>query len=214
MLLATAATVIFDSSLVVAAAAFFSFALFWFRHRTYLKAEWSYARLGNGFTAFRLALMLVVAASVSDLSSAVIFLLFLVNISLDVADGYAARKYGRETEFGATFDQETDAFFVLVAGLYFHLAIGYGLWVLIPGLLRYGYRLVGWSLQGRRLEERRRPLLAVLAGVNFGLITLAVILPAASQYGILVMSTGLVTASFSVSFWELFRHSDDRSSAQ
>jgi len=211
MLLATAVTIFLQSPAPVAAAAILSFAAFWFRHRGYLKTAWPLARLGNGLTALRLMLILFVAFSIDAASSVLVFVLFLANISLDVADGYAARNYGRATEFGAAFDLETDAFFVLVAGLYFYHAAGYGPWVLIPGLLRYGYRLAAWSLKGERFRERRRPLLARLAGVNFGLITLAVILPATSQYGILLLSTGLVSASFAISFWELCRISDGHS---
>ncbi len=100
--------------------------------------RWSYARLGNCLAGLRLTLILIVAFSINEISMFLVFLLFLANISLDVAEGYAARKYGRASEFGAAFDQEIDAFFVLVAGMYFYQSVGLEYWVLIPGLLRYG----------------------------------------------------------------------------
>ena len=178
--------------------------------------KWTKYSVGFGLVVSSLiaqpadVLILIVAYSINEISMFLVFLLFLANILLDIAEGYAARKYGRASEFGAAFDQEIDAFFVLVAGMYFYQLVGLEYWVLIPGLLRYGYRLVAWSLKGEQLEKRRRPLLAVMAGVNFCLITVVVMLPASPQFDILVISTAVVSASFSISLWEVFGYPDDR----
>jgi phosphatidylglycerophosphate synthase len=60
----------------------------------------------------------------------------------DGVDGYLARRTGRVSDFGAHFDMEVDACYVLVLsrGL-FELGLA-GFWVLIPGLLRYLFVLV------------------------------------------------------------------------
>jgi phosphatidylglycerophosphate synthase len=64
-------------------------------------------------------------------------------LALDGVDGQVARSRGEASSFGARFDIETDAATALlltVALLIFGIA---GWWVLIIGLLRYGYVAVG-----------------------------------------------------------------------
>ena len=81
--------------------------------------RWTYAHLGYWHAGLSLTLILIVAFSINEISMFLVFLLFPANISLDIAEGYAARKYGRASEFGTAFDQEIDTYFALVAGMYF-----------------------------------------------------------------------------------------------
>jgi phosphatidylglycerophosphate synthase len=60
---------------------------------------------------------------------------------LDGLDGWIARRRGLASPFGATFDLETDALLVLVATLQLWQRGRLGLWILVPGLLRYLYVL-------------------------------------------------------------------------
>src|SRR5690606_25916655 len=62
----------------------------------------------------------------------------LALLALDGVDGWVARRTGTSGEFGAFFDQECDAFFVLLLCLMlYRLPGGLGAWILVPGLLRY-----------------------------------------------------------------------------
>lgn len=212
--LAIPTSVVAAAPLLPGLVALVSFAIFAAAHRTSLATQWPQARLANWLTTTRLLLVMSVALAGRSMPVLLVFLLFLGNLALDVADGFAARRLGRTSRFGAAFDQETDAFFVLVAGLYFHQAAAFGPWVLVPGLLRYFYRLVLWSCGGDRIQERRRPLLATLAGVNFCLVTVAVVLPAAARFSVLALACGLVTLSFGISFSDLFGNRHGRSSAE
>lgn len=84
--------------------------------------------------------------------------LALAALALDGVDGWVARLTHSVSRFGARFDMELDAFFILVlcAAL---VALGKaGYWVLAIGALRYGFVAAGWyaAWLRRPLPERRR----------------------------------------------------------
>ncbi|HBG30717.1 CDP-alcohol phosphatidyltransferase family protein [Candidatus Macondimonas diazotrophica] len=89
----------------------------------------------------------------------------------DGLDGTIARRQGTASPFGARFDLEVDALFVLVAGLLLLRTGQVGAWVLISGLLRYGYLLAGrWQpALSRALPPSRRR--AVFGVTNAALLT-------------------------------------------
>jgi phosphatidylglycerophosphate synthase len=67
-----------------------------------------------------------------------------VALLLDGVDGWAARKTGLASRFGARFDMEVDALFVLaLAALVWRAGQAEG-WVLTAGLMRYIFVLAGW----------------------------------------------------------------------
>ncbi|HCW88604.1 MAG TPA: CDP-alcohol phosphatidyltransferase [Marinobacter sp.] len=71
-------------------------------------------------------------------------LLCLLALLLDGVDGWVARATGTRTAFGARFDMELDALFILglcVAVLALDKA---GAWVLAVGLMRYLFVAAGW----------------------------------------------------------------------
>ena len=63
---------------------------------------------------------------------------------LDGVDGWAARKTGLASRFGARFDMEVDALFMLVLAALVWRAGQAGGWVLTAGLLRYIFLGAGW----------------------------------------------------------------------
>jgi phosphatidylglycerophosphate synthase len=73
--------------------------------------------------------------------------------ALDALDGWLARHTRMTSAFGARFDMETDALFILVLSLWaWHLDKA-GAWVIAGGLLRYAF-----LLGGEWLPALRRPL--------------------------------------------------------
>lgn len=205
MLAAVAAVVATKITLLAAVAAFVSMVYYVARCFPADAKPWRFNQMGNWLTGVRLVLVMSVPAFMQDLSSAAVFLLFAANLVLDPLDGFAARRTGQASYFGAVFDQEVDAAFVLSAGLYFWLACGVNLWILIPGILRYLFRVAVWCCGAGGFVEKRRPLLAAFAGVNFVLLTVAVMLPVDARQSTLAFATGLFVVSFSVSFLELYR---------
>jgi phosphatidylglycerophosphate synthase len=63
---------------------------------------------------------------------------------LDGVDGWVARQTGMVSDFGARFDMEADALFLLTMSLLVHATGKVGIWVLASGLMRYAFVLAGW----------------------------------------------------------------------
>ena len=68
----------------------------------------------------------------------------LIVLLLDGADGWTARRTGLASPFGARFDMEVDALFVLVLTMLVARAGAAGGWVMITGLLRYLFVAAGF----------------------------------------------------------------------
>lgn len=66
-----------------------------------------------------------------------------LELALDGVDGWAARRSGLASRFGARFDMEADAFFVLVLSVLAWQWDKVGPWVLLIGAMRYLYVLAG-----------------------------------------------------------------------
>ena len=158
VLLATLLAVILSTGLPLAIEAFLMFAWLCFTHRRELAMHDRPPGVANILTAIRLLVLTTVLVLIDSLPVELVFAAFAANVALDVVDGRIARALGEESRFGSQFDMEVDAFFVLVAGVYFHSVVGIGLWVLIPGIVRYVYQLAAWASAGDRFSEtRRRP---------------------------------------------------------
>jgi phosphatidylglycerophosphate synthase len=105
--------------------------------------------LANTLTLSRAAYVALLTGIVADgtsLSETGRWLLVgtgLASLLLDGADGWAARRTGLVSRFGARFDMEVDAFFVLVLAALVWRAGQAGGWVLTCGLMRYIFVLAG-----------------------------------------------------------------------
>ncbi|SHE99158.1 Phosphatidylglycerophosphate synthase [Modicisalibacter ilicicola DSM 19980] len=94
----------------------------------------------------------------------VMALLALLALLLDGLDGWIARLTRSASSFGARFDMELDAFFILALCVALLVLGKAGPWVLLIGLMRYGFVLSIrlWPWLGRELpESRRRKIICV-----------------------------------------------------
>ena len=103
----------------------------------------------NAVTMGRSVLVGAVAALVTDSfigsgSVPAIVVLAAIALYLDAVDGRVARRTRSASPVGAIFDQEIDAFLILVLSVY--VANSIGLWVLAIGLARYAYLAAGFLL--------------------------------------------------------------------
>ncbi len=94
---------------------------------------------------------------------------------LDGVDGWLARLTRMSSAFGARFDMETDAFFMLVLSVLVWRHDKAGVWVIAIGLMRYAFVAAGWVLPwlARPLRSTRRgKAVAVgqLAGLGVALL--------------------------------------------
>lgn len=142
----------------------------------------------NLVTAFRASLVSLTGATVifvEGLSGTGFALWTLVGVvlfalALDGVDGYLARRYGQESLFGARFDMEVDSLLILVLSLAAALLDKAGLWVLLIGLMRYGFVAAGLllpNLNGELFPSFRRKLVCVLQIVALCIILVPFVVP-------------------------------------
>ena len=204
MLVAVAVTIVLPSGIWLAVAALASFAELGYRERARLTVLQPYGGYANQLTTLRLGLLLIAAALMSELPDLWLWLLLAANVAVDVVDGYVARRTQQVSPFGAVFDREVDAVFVLVAYLYFFVVEGLPAWVLIPGLLPYVYRLSTLARRSKPAPEHRERLAPFLAGANFVVLLIAVGAPPELQLRVVLLSAALVGVSFLMSFVNLY----------
>ncbi len=102
--------------------------------------------LANGVTTARAVLVSLVAGLIGEpgASAAAAAGAGVLVAVLDGVDGWAARRTGMASSFGARFDMEIDALHIMVTAV---LAWQYGkagAWILLSGLLRYMFVAGGW----------------------------------------------------------------------
>jgi phosphatidylglycerophosphate synthase len=111
-----------------------------------------FARFGsaNQLTAARAGLVALLAGLIGEPTlppvAATAAVVALVATLLDGLDGWLARHTEMASAFGARFDVEVDALLIQVLAI---LAWRYGKagpWILLSGLLRYGFVAAGWLL--------------------------------------------------------------------
>ncbi len=104
-------------------------------------------------------------------------------LALDGIDGWAARRQGLESGFGARFDMETDALIILALAA-LALALGKaGPWVLALGAMRYAFVAAGlvWPRLARPLPPSlRRKAVCVLQVVALTVLLAPVVAPPVS----------------------------------
>jgi phosphatidylglycerophosphate synthase len=205
MLSAAGLGIAWNTAATVGVAATMSFAILWYRVRTLLGSTRRYGGMANQVTALRFALIAAVALQLPYIAYQWVLILFSLNVLLDVLDGFVARRRGQVSSVGTLFDREVDAVFVLVAYLYF-VEQGWGIWLLIPGLLPYIFRIVVWSTGGSSARDRKLKLASALAGLNFVVLLIAIVAEGSVQRLLLLASVLVVALSFSVSFLDLYRY--------
>jgi phosphatidylglycerophosphate synthase len=157
-------------------------------------AHHPHPRLGaaNRITLVRAAIACLITARAIDpapIGEAERWLLAAVAaaaLMLDGADGWAARRQGLASAFGARFDMEVDAFAILVLAITAIRAHAVPGWVLAIGAMRYLYLaaalvlpLLRRPLPPRSIADRRRKTIAVVQSVALT----AALVPATSPAG-------------------------------
>ena len=157
----------------------------------------------NAITAFRFLLVggLLLDGTVPADWQALAATLILL---LDGLDGWIARRLGLASRFGATFDMEVDAFFTLALCVALYGSGRFGVWILLPGALRYLFvlftRLARPPLRRERSNRWSRAIGAiVLSGLTVALLPIGTWAAA-----IAAVVTCAVIGSFAASVWQLY----------
>lgn len=180
-----------------------------------------HARFGpaNRVTLIRLAVVVLIAAMIGEnipaapLISApgaawAIVIVATLAALLDAVDGHLARRSGLASAFGARFDMETDAFFVLVLCALVVQSDQAGPWILASGLMRYAFvgaaRLWPW-LAGPLLPSKRRQAVCVVQ-ITTLIVCLGPIIPPAMAASLAALSLAMLTVSFAIDVRALASH--------
>jgi len=156
--------------------------------------------VANGVTALRVGLLGVLApvASVGPWPLVALSLFFL---GLDGLDGWLARRYQLSSSFGAFFDKETDALFLLLlCGLTAFQGI-LPLWIVGAGLLRYGFVVVLFLLPTPQKTESRSSLARYVFGGVVGALLASFLLPPGLSRPLVAVATAALLVSFGWSLW-------------
>ena len=203
MLVAVAVTIVLPSGIWLAVAVLASFAELGYRERAQLTVLQPYGGYANQLTTLRLGLLLIAAALMSELPDLWLWLL-LATVAMDVVDGYVARRTQQVSPFGAVFDREVDAVFVLVAYHPRSSRVSPHS-TLIPGLVTLRVPpLDALARRSKPAPEHRERLARFLAGANFVVLLIAVGAPEELQLRVVLLSAALVGVSFLMSFVNLY----------
>ena len=123
---------------------------------------------------------------------------------LDGVDGWLARRSGMQSPFGARFDMEVDAFFILILAALAWQFDKAGVWVLLSGALRYGFvglgRWLPWLNQPLPPRRRRQTACVIQTAVLALCLTPPLIPPVSTLLS--AGALGLLAWSFAVdSLW-------------
>lgn len=138
-----------------------------------------------------------------------------VAATMDLADGWLARRSGVASAFGARFDMEVDALLILVLSALVWRQDLTGPWVLASGLMRYAFVAAGlvWPwLNGALPPSRRRQTVCVVQiAALIAALAPSVAPPVAAALA--AGSLALLTWSFAIDVLWLARRSRDRVSS-
>jgi phosphatidylglycerophosphate synthase len=166
--------------------------------------------LPNTVTTLRLVLTMAMLLAFAREPAWVLAGAALVNLLLDVVDGWLARRSGLSGEFGARYDIEADALLVLALGILLHHRGLAGPWVILAGAWRYLYVLTPLVFPTPKGEARRsrHGRFAYVLMLTCFMVTL--VLPVGVGAPLALLGTVAVSLSFLHSFWE--RYAPARSS--
>lgn len=165
----------------------------------------------NAITMGRGVLICLVAGAIGQAWSAPAAWTFVAVSSfaliMDGFDGWYARRNGDDSPFGALFDQETDAAFILILAILVVDQGKAGPWIILSGMLRYLFVFAGFFVDRLRTPlgpSMRRKTVCVIQVVSL-VVCLAPIVPPGLSLWIAALSLALLFYSFAVDVFALMR---------
>lgn len=121
----------------------------------------------------------------------------LLALLLDGVDGHVARRTNSATEFGARFDMELDALFILGLCLAVFATGKASAWVLALGLMRYAFVAAAWALPW--MNQPLPPSLRRKTVCVWQIVTLlvAIVPPTPAVFTSVTLATALVLLTWS-----------------
>lgn len=143
----------------------------------------------NTLTLFRACFAVVLAGFINEPDSAFAFAWPLVAgatvvACCDAVDGRLARASGLESAFGARFDMEVDAVFMLILSVLAFQQDKAGIWIVAIGAMRYAFVAAGWCIKALRQElqpSTRRQTVCVVQVVALIICVMPTVNPPVSE---------------------------------
>ena len=183
----------------------FSFLLLVLMGKDILSDFQPFGGFANWITFSRLLLLVVIVATLERWSNIQLFGLFSICLLLDGVDGWAARKFQQESEWGALFDKEVDSFFVLVVSMILYQSYQIPFWIILIGILHYLYELVLCALKWQHIKTKKNPIGRYVAFLLFIGLLCPLIVPSLMAKILLIGISILVSISFGISFFFKFQ---------
>ena len=128
-------------------------------------------------------------------------------VVLDGVDGWLARTTGMASAFGARFDMETDAAFILILSVLVWQHGKAGVWVLACGVMRYAFVAAGqampWLAKPLRATRRGR-VVAISQLIGLGVALAPIVRPPASA-AVAAITLAALAGSFAIDVTWLWR---------
>ena len=202
MIAATLSFFVTQQMLVYVGAVLLILTVFFYYHRARWRVFGRWGGVANGLTGLRAGLLLGAVMGSDEWPLYIYLPIGIVILVLDGLDGYYARKYGTVSAFGDAFDKEVDALFVLTYGILMVDAHLIGSWIVLPGLLRYGY-VIGLSFLERQPSPTGKSFRRQFVGMwLMGTWLSPFVLPPIVYQPALVFATAIVLLSFVVDFYQ------------
>jgi len=208
LLAATGITLYFNNIRLLIAVGALSFIGFCITQIKFLSTVKPFGGYANWVTGFRLILILLGMAWYPYLGNLELFAILGFAVTLDVVDGWLARRFDHQSLFGMYFDMETDALYVLLVCVYLCLQGMVGVWIIIPGILRYVYRIFIFFMPKENYKEQKQRYAAFIAGSYFVILLLSVAWQNQIQQTALILGSLAIVGSFGKSFWDYLRYNE------
>ena len=155
--------------------------------------------IANAVTAVRGALLVLLPAVSGDPAGLVG--LSLLIFALDGLDGWLARRYSLSSEFGAFFDKESDALFLLLLCGLAGFRGALPPWILGAGLLRYAFVVTLFLLPTARKTETRASWARYVYGCMVGALLVSFLPYPSLSRPLVAVATAALLLSFGRSLW-------------
>jgi len=156
----------------------------------------------NWITIIRLLLLFILGFSINKISNISAFIGFGLVIIIDGLDGFVARKFNQQSEYGGRLDMECDALLVLYLSLV-HINRGsIPFWILLPGGMRFLFGVLTYFVRSPR-EFTSHMFRATIAVFFFISLLLVFILPDYWSTLIVSISGSFIMLSFGLSIYAI-----------
>jgi len=156
--------------------------------------------VANTITLVRFIIIILSFILIDFKDTNLLFYSLSIAVLLDFFDGMAARYFNESSFFGQYFDMEIDAFFVLIMCYFYYVHGNISWWILIPGALRYLFRLYTFCFPKPSVKEQKKTYATVIAASYFVVLLIGLVTSGTTQLLILSIGSLAIVGSFSIGF--------------